>query len=239
MAPQENGLFQLQGRFPQARFELMSEENRDWLAEWKKGFKAFSFAGPFWVVPSWLTPPPEAPKDPSKIIFVEPGMAFGTGTHETTRLAASLIIEELTRQPAARQSRASLIDVGTGTAILAQVARRLGVPRVVGIDNDSEARRTARENLERNNEQGIELPDTQLENVQEQFDLVVANIIDGVLTLLRHELKRVMKPGGRMILSGILLEREREFFENFTRETGLHLVKKLSDGEWSAALLEA
>jgi ribosomal protein L11 methyltransferase len=231
-APQESGLLQLQGRFPEARFELLAEENRDWLAEWKKGFKAFQFAGPFWVVPSWLTPPPEAPKDTNQIIFVEPGMAFGTGTHETTRLAASLIIEELNRKPCA-----SLIDVGTGTAILAQVARRLGVQRIVGIDNDPEALRTARENLERNNEGVVEILETQLEDIQENFDIVVANIIDGILTLLRHDLKRVLKPGGRMILSGVLTERESEFYENFTRETGLRLIKKVSDGEWSAALL--
>ena len=137
--PDENLLLKLQQDYPQIRLELLSEENRDWLEEWKKGFKAFLFAKPFWVVPSWLTPPPEAPKDPNYILFVEPGMAFGTGTHETTRLAAGFIIEELTRKVPA-----SLLDVGTGTGVLALVANRLGVSKVVGLDNDPEARRTAR-----------------------------------------------------------------------------------------------
>lgn len=232
-APGETELLQLQNRFPDARFELLAEENRDWLAEWKKGFKAFSFAGPFWVVPSWLTPPPEAPTDPSKIIFVEPGMAFGTGTHETTRLAASLIIEEVGRGRAR-----TMIDVGTGTGILALVAQRLGVTQVVGIDNDPEARRTGRENLERNGASHIEIPEANIDEIDASFDLVVANIIDGVLMVLKDELNRVLVPGGRMILSGVLMDREAEFYEAFTRETGLKLLEKISEGEWSAALLE-
>lgn len=231
--PDENKLLQLQRDYPRVRVELLAEENRDWLEEWKKGFKPFLFAAPFWVIPSWLTPPPEAPKDPRYLLYVEPGMAFGTGTHETTRLAAGLIIEEL-----ARKTPASLLDVGTGTGVLALVANRLGVAKVVGLDNDPEARRTARENLELNKNSVIEIPDIDVSEVKEPFDIVVANIIDGVLTLLRHDLNRALKPGGRMILSGVLTDREQEFYENFTRETGLKLLEKRTDGEWSAALLQ-
>lgn len=235
--PSESVLISIQARFPEVRLELFNEENKDWLAEWKKGFKPFPFpspkSGPFWVIPSWLTPPPEAPKDSKYLIYVEPGMAFGTGTHETTRLASQLIIEELGRAPAH-----SLIDVGTGTGILALVAHRLGVEHLIGIDNDPEARRTARENLERNHDFDIQIPECNIEDVHESFDVVVANIIDGVLLLLKDELVRVLRPGGRMILSGILMDRETEFYDTFTRETGLELVKKISEGEWSAACLE-
>ncbi|RYZ63601.1 MAG: hypothetical protein EOP09_17395 [Proteobacteria bacterium] len=109
---------------------------------------------------------------------------------------------------------------------------------VVGIDNDPEARRTARENLELNKTSDISIPDKNLEDITETFDIVVANIIDGVLTLLRHELNRTLKPGGHMILSGVLTDRESEFYENFTKETGLTLLEKRTDGEWSAALLK-
>ncbi|MES2963548.1 MAG: 50S ribosomal protein L11 methyltransferase [Bdellovibrionota bacterium] len=231
--PNENALLQLQGAFPETRFELSSEENKDWLEEWKKGFKPFLFANPFWVVPAWLKPPPEIDA-PWKIIFVEPGMAFGTGTHETTRLAAGFVIEELSRKTPLR----SVLDVGTGTGILALVARRLGATKVVGIDNDPEARRTARENLERNETHDIEIPDANLEDIRDQYDIVIANIIDGVLTVLRHELNRTLKPGGRMILSGVLTDRESEFYAGFTKDTGLKLLAKRVDGEWSAALLE-
>ncbi len=230
--PDEDLLLKLQNEYPLIKFELLSEENRDWLEEWKKGFKPFLFAAPFWVVPSWLTPPADAPKDPKYILFVEPGMAFGTGTHETTRLAAGLIIEELTRKVPG-----SLLDVGTGTGVLALVAHRLGVKNVVGLDNDPEARRTARENLELNKNIEISIPDLDVREVAETYDIVVANIIDGVLTLLCHDLNRALKPGGRMILSGVLTDRESEFYENFTRETGLTLIEKRVDGEWSAAIL--
>ena len=232
-APTENTLLQLQAAYPEGRFDLVVEENRDWLEEWKKGFKPFVFAGPFWVVPAWLTPPPEVAGQPRNIIFVEPGMAFGTGTHETTRLAAGYLIEDL-----ARAVPQSLLDVGTGTAILALVARRLGVEKVVGIDNDPEARRTARENLERNETHDIQIPDLNIEDIKETYDVVVANIIDGVLTMLCHELNRTLKPGGRMILSGVLTDRESEFYQNFTSQTGLRLLSKRTDGEWSAAILE-
>jgi ribosomal protein L11 methyltransferase len=231
--PNEDALLKLQKEYPKTRLELLAEENRDWLEEWKKGFKPFLFSKPFWVIPSWLTAPPEAPKDPRYLLFVEPGMAFGTGTHETTRLAAGFIIEEL-----GRKTPQSLLDVGTGTGVLALVANRLGVEKVVGIDNDPEARRTARENLELNKNTVIEIPDKNVEDISETFDIVVANIIDGVLTLLRHELNRVLKPGGRMILSGVLTDREREFYENFTKETGLKLLETRVDGEWSGAILE-
>ncbi|HVK59984.1 MAG TPA: 50S ribosomal protein L11 methyltransferase [Bdellovibrionales bacterium] len=231
-APSEATLLQLQSAFPQARYEFSSEENKDWLEEWKKGFKPFLFAAPFWVIPSWLKAPPEAPTNKAHLIYVEPGMAFGTGTHETTRLAAGFVIEEVLRS-----KPKSVLDVGTGTGILALVARRLGVEKVVGIDNDPEARRTCRENLERNEASDIAVPDTQIGDVEEQYDVVIANIIDGVLTMLQHDLKKALKPGGRMILSGVLTDRETEFYANFTRETGLKLLEKRIDGEWSAAIL--
>lgn len=232
-APSESALLQLQGLYPNVRLELLSEENRDWLEEWKKGFKAFLFSKPFWIVPSWLKPPAEAPKNTEHILYVEPGMAFGTGTHETTRLAAGFIVEELTRK-----LPESLLDVGTGTGVLALVAKRLGVKYVIGIDNDPEARRTARENLELNKTDDIAIPDKNIEDITETFDIVIANIIDGVLTMIQHELTRTLKPGGRMILSGVLTDRESEFYDNFTKSTGLKLLEKREDGEWSAAILE-
>lgn len=228
-APGEEFNLQLQSRFPSVRIEIFNEENKDWLAEWKKGFKPFQFAGPFWIVPSWCEPPPEA----KEILLIDPGMAFGTGTHETTRLAAGLLLEEL-----ARANVRTLIDVGTGTGVLALVAYKRGVTQVVGIDNDPEARRTARENLEHNAAGAIEIPEANIDEIEAEFDVVVANIIDGVLTLLRHDLSRVLRKGGRMILSGVLTDREAEFYDDFTRETGLRLLKKVTEGEWSAAILE-
>ncbi len=231
--PEENLLLKFQSAFPHAGFEMHHEENRDWMHEWKKGFKPFLFAAPFWIVPSWFEPPAEVANDLSKALFVDPGMAFGTGTHETTRLAAKFLIEEL-----GRKSAVSLIDVGTGTAVLALVALRMGVKHVIGLDNDPEARRTARENLAHNDASEISIPDTSIQEEQGQYDIVLANIIDGVLTMLAFDLVRVLKPGGRMILSGILKERETEFCANFIRLTNLKLINSSTDNEWSAAILE-
>ena len=231
--PEENLLLKFQAAFPKASFEMHHEENRDWMHEWKKGFKPFLFADPFWIVPSWFEPPVEIAHDLSRALFVDPGMAFGTGTHETTRLAATFLIEELKRQPAE-----SLIDVGCGTAVLALVALRLGVKQVIGLDNDPEARRTARENLAHNDATQIQIPETSIQGEKGEFDVVVANIIDGVLTMLAKDLARVLKPGGRMILSGVLKERESDFYAHFISLTGLKMVKSSTDNEWSAAILE-
>lgn len=221
-------------RFSEAQLELVVEKNKDWLAEWKKGFKPFCFASPFWIIPSWLTPPEDAPKDARYLIYVEPGMAFGTGTHETTRLAAQFLIQEV--QTYAPES---LLDVGTGTGILALVASRLGVKKVVGIDNDQEARRTARENLEKNEAREIEIPNIDLSDINDTFDFVVANIIDGVLLLLRTDLIRVLKPGGTLILSGILSDRQSTFLSEFLahHKSDLELVEIKSEKEWTAAVL--
>ena len=232
-APGESALLKLQSDFPEAELKLVTEQNKDWLAEWKKGFKPFLFAGDFWIVPSWCEIPPEAGTNPSRVLLVEPGMAFGTGTHETTRLAAGYTIETCEAV-----NPKTLLDVGCGTGVLALVAHRLGVENVIGIDNDLEARRTARENMELNRDTSVEIPDANIEDIHTQFDVVIANIIDGVLTRIQHELSRVLKPGGRMILSGVLVEREKEFYANFCAATGLKLLKSKSDGEWSAAVLE-
>jgi ribosomal protein L11 methyltransferase len=227
---------ELESQFQPARVQLSREQNRDWLEEWKKGFKPFLFAHPFWVVPAWLPVPEEIASQPGHVIWVEPGMAFGTGTHETTRLAAALLIEEMLQagQPHGR----SLLDVGTGTGILALVAQRLGAGHVVGLDNDPEARRTARENLERNRETRVTIKDNDLADETSQYDIVVANIIDGVLMMLHADLARALKPGGRMILSGVLVDREEEFYREFQAKTGLTLLRKTRVNEWTAAVLE-
>lgn len=214
---------------PFLRWEITEEENKDWLAEWKKGFAPFKLVGPYWVVPSWFEKPAEAEKP----IFIDPGMAFGTGTHATTKMAAYFAhkIGSMAKSP-----NQTMIDVGTGTAILAIIANGEGVKRILGVEIDPEARRVAKENVERNkhsaNDKSIEITDKMLEEVREQFDFVVANIIDGVLIRLKDELLRVLKPGGQMFLTGILTERDDEFFAEFIEKSGLKVVRRLEKDEW-------
>ncbi len=227
--PRENFFLKLESEFSEIKFERFQEQNRDWLQEWKKGFEPFLFVDPFWIVPSWR----EAPKQAKQVITMEPGMAFGTGTHETTKLAAQLIVKHW---PAAGSLR--VIDVGTGTGILAIIAEKLGATTIVGVDNDSEALRVAKENIATNLSKQIVVSEKDISEVAETFDIVIANIIDGILLAIKPELLRVRAPGGKLVLSGILKEREEFFIPEFLKDTNLKVVERREDGEWTAFLLE-
>lgn len=216
----------LRSRWPQIQYSSSIEKHKDWLAEWKKGYVPFELTKGFWVVPSWLTPPTQA----SKVLQIDPGMAFGTGTHETTQLAADALIELPPFQ--------SLLDVGTGTGILALLAEHLGYKNILALDIDPEARRVARENCIGNRAQNIEVSERQLEEVSEQFDVVVANIIDGVLIKLQKPLHKVLKPGGVLLLSGILVENEKDFLREFHAH-GLKWQERRQRNEWVSWLLRS
>ena len=211
---------------PQLKWEIVEEQHKDWLAEWKKGFVPFQIVGPYWIVPSWLPAPPEAERP----IVIDPGMAFGTGTHATTKMAAYFVHKM--GQTLKPDHEYSLIDVGTGTALLAMIAYKEGVQRVLGIEIDPEARRVARENIALNHLEEIEISEQLIESVHEEFDFVVANIIDGVLIQIKDELLRVLKPGGQIFLTGILLEREDDFFAEFIEKSPLKVVRRIEKDEW-------
>src|SRR5690606_14857175 len=122
-------------------------------------------------------------------IYIDPGMAFGTGTHATTKMAA-YFVQKLGSQFKKDLKGKSLLDVGTGTAILAMLASHEGVERILGLEIDPEARRVARENIVLNKLTNVEISDKPLEETGEKFDFVVANIIDGVLIQLKDALLR-------------------------------------------------
>ncbi|HRK07020.1 MAG TPA: 50S ribosomal protein L11 methyltransferase [Pseudobdellovibrionaceae bacterium] len=232
--PSESDRLRVEGELRElhasAQLSFAVENSRDWLEEWKKGFQAFLFADPFWVVPRWLPVPPEA----REALLIEPGMAFGTGTHETTRLAARAIVAARGWMPGAR-----VLDVGCGTAILALIAERLGAREAVGLDIDPEARRTARENLQLNSARRTRIDDDALaEHVSrvEPYDFVVANIIDGVLLTLATDLARAVVQGGHLLLSGILTDREEEFHREFAARTGFTELSRTREGEWVSSM---
>lgn len=218
------GLTELNSEIKWREFE---EEHKDWLEEWKKGFKPFKLVGDFWVVPSWLQPPAEC----KHAIYIDPGMAFGTGTHATTQMMA-FFIHKLAAKHKKDLHEWALLDVGTGTAILAMLAQMSGMGLVTGIEIDPEARRVARENVKLNKLETIDIPEKQIEDMHEQYDVVVANIIDGVLINIKKDLLRVLKPGGHMLLTGILEERDNHFFEKFIEGSGLTVVRRLEKDEW-------
>ncbi len=222
--PSEDFFLLLNSRFPQTQTSIAEEQHQDWLKIWKENFVPFKFADPYWIVPSWHKPPVEA----DKYLVIDPGMAFGTGTHETTTLAAQWIMEHVN----AGRSLRSTIDVGSGTGILAMITKREGAERVLGIDIDPECVRVSRENLKTNNLSDIEFSDRLLSRVEGQFDLVIANIVSGILMDLKVDLLRVLKVGGYIITTGILLEERENFLKDFTAGTHLQLIGERSKGEW-------
>jgi len=208
-------------------WNVFEEAHKDWLEEWKKGFKAFPLTPQVWVVPSWLEKPAEALHQ----IKIDPGMAFGTGTHATTQMAAHFISKFASKNPLQTGS-SNLLDVGTGTGILAMLAVLSGFQNVVGIDVDPESRRVSKDNINLNNMNQIKITEQLIEEVREKYDVVMANIIDGVLIQIRDELIRVLKADGDLFVTGILVERESHFFENFIEELNLKVVRRLESDEW-------
>lgn len=224
--PPESELIKyLEENYPEIQMARDSQENRDWMEEWKKGYESFELVQGIYVVPSWL----ETPKQAKASIKIDPGMAFGTGTHETTQLASKLLVK--IEDPKDK----SVMDVGTGTGILAFLAEHLGFKEMVGLEIDDEARRTARENVALNKSKLV-IDDSLAEKYRGEFDVVIANIIDGVLSKLQDHLKRMTKPGGYLLLTGILDERDAGFRGKFSFE-GFELIERAELGEWVGYLL--
>ncbi len=230
-APPRELFVQVKELFPDVQISQFQEENQDWLAEWKKHFKAFALVKDVWVVPSWL----EAPKEAKTSLKIDPGMAFGTGTHATTQMAAKFVYL-LHKQFPQEFSTWDILDVGTGTAILAMLAGNYGAASVTGIEIDPEARRVAKENIALNDCQNVVILDEQIEDLKSPHHIVIANIIDGVLIRLREDLVRLTATAGHLFVTGILLEREDYFFYQFIEPEihGFQLVvqQRLEKDEW-------
>ena len=223
--PSSDHLQKLKEEFPQIELHLSTEESQDWMLEWKKYFKPFLLVDKFWIVPSWL----ESPTTLDKTLNIDPGMAFGTGTHATTQMAAYFVHKLCKKFP---QEDSHILDVGTGTGILALLAEKCGAGMITGIEIDPEARRVARENIILNNSKSVLISDLHLDEIKETFDVVIANIIDGVLLKLKSDLLRVLRPQGQLFLTGILTEREDSFFQKFIDDPQLEVIQRLEKDEW-------
>jgi ribosomal protein L11 methyltransferase len=208
-------------------WQVFEEKHQDWLEEWKKGFVPFPLTQKVWIVPSWLEVPAQAPQ----AIRIDPGMAFGTGTHATTQMAA-YFVEKYSQKNPEKVKTKNFLDVGTGTAVLAMLARLDGFQKIKGIDIDPEAQRVSKDNVRLNEMTDIQITSELLEEVREKYDVVMANIIDGVLINLRSDLLKVLKPDGQLFVTGILIEREPLFFEKFIEPSHLKVVRRLEKDEW-------
>lgn len=199
--------------------------DQDWMQKWKEGFEPIEIAQRLVIAPSWKLPEQTQGRE---VISLDPGMAFGTGTHETTRLCLEAI---------ERYWRAgSLLDVGTGTGILAMAAAKLApASQITAIDIDPLAVSVARENAEINNLAGnILISEGQARDWAEQsFDVVVANLTAEVIVDLMNDLVACLTDSGLLILSGILVPLA-ESVERSARSAGLAIIEKREAGEWAA-----
>ena len=204
-----------------------------WRDEWKKYFVPFRLTERITIRPPWE---PYTRSDPAELVLeLEPGRAFGTGLHPTTALVARAI-EALASEILARDGHpTSMLDVGTGSGILALVALALGAATARAIDVDPDAAALARENARRNGlDARLEVDVSPLETLDGSYDLVAANIEASVLVAMAEPLARRVRPGGVLVLSGILEERAAEVrraFASFDRATSL------VQGEWTALVL--
>lgn len=200
-------------------------DDRSWETAWKKYFRPVAISERAVVGPPWESF--EAPTGGVKIV-IEPGMAFGTGTHETTGLCAALLDEAI-----ATSEPQSFLDVGCGTGILSMIAVGLGVPRVVGVDVDENAVEIAVENLRLNAMAGTAHFSTTPLRRLGTFDVVVANILARILLEIQTDLVLRVKRNGSLILSGITTEQAEEFLAAFDA-SDLELVEQRARGEWVA-----
>jgi ribosomal protein L11 methyltransferase len=207
-------------------------EDEDWNALWKSFFQPLKVTKRIVVKPTWTNYWKHADEI---IIELDPGMAFGTGTHQSTRLCLRAIEEIADRISDKRGS--SLLDVGTGSGILAIAARLMGIPKIVGIDIDYQAIECAKKNAELNNiADKITLSDIPLYKLDGIYSIIVANILPHTLIDLKPDLLSHLAHSGYLILSGILREKAREVADAFSNE--ITLIKEAKEDEWSCLLFK-
>ena len=199
-------------------------KEEDWSENWKQYYKPFRIGEHMVVKPTW-EPWDARPGD--LIIEIDPGMAFGTGTHETTAMCVGLIEKYY--------AGGALLDVGTGSGILAIAAARLGATGIVAVDIDPDAVRVARENVAHNGLQSaIEVRKGDLlQGLSQRFDFAVANILAPVICLLAAPLKAHLTPGGRFICSGIIAEAEGDV-RSALLDAGYTIDEVRRKGDWVA-----
>jgi len=213
----------------EGRIEIREIPTTDWAQSWKEHFKPLVVGKRLIIAPPWESGP--FPED-RLVIWIDPGMSFGTGHHATTRIYFEALEAFLEDWTGLRESM--VLDVGTGTGILAIGAAVFGAERVVAIDTDPEVCEAARRNLSLNNvTDRIELLNGGVETLGPDmwFDLALANLDSKGLCLLFEPLVMFLHATGRLVASGILAEDER-VVTAAARASGLRVTGRRSDGEW-------
>lgn len=221
------GLQEITNRLENASWDisLLTLAEEDWAHSWKAYFKPSKVGNKIVIKPSWET---FTPQEGELILELDPGMAFGTGNHATTSMCVKLLEKYL-------QPGMEVIDVGTGTGILAMSAATLGAEKVLALDFDEVAVRVARENTIRNGlEKKIILAQNDLLHGRtEKVQLVVANIIADVIIRLLPQVETRLDPKGYFIASGIISERKNDVCEAALK-LGFSLVEEKEEDDWVA-----
>ena len=204
---------------PLPDYQVETLADQDWERSWMDRFQPMQYGTKLWICPTWCEPPdPEANN-----IMLDPGLAFGSGSHETTRLCMQWLSgQELEGK--------SVIDYGCGSGILAIAALKMGATHALGVDIDPQALQASRQNAELNlvsDSLQLELP----KNVPEQSkgDIIFANILAGTLIELKSQLLGFRKPEGVLILSGVLQSQKVQIIKEF--EAG-NTIQAVSEGDW-------
>lgn len=209
--------------------ELSSVSSEDWSTSWKVNFKPLRIGRRLLIVPSWEEPQPQ---QNDIVLRLDPGMAFGTGGHETTRLCLELLEQIMDDMPTLLSP--AVLDLGTGSGILAMAAVQLGAGRVCAVDIDPLAVEVAQENLAINGLlDQVECSTTPLESLDGSFDVILANILAEELVRLAPFLSERLSAGGSLVLSGILAEKEELVRRGFSSQP-LEYLTTLHEGEWVA-----
>lgn len=183
--------------------------DHDWASDWQQHFPPFKVGDRLVIHPSWV----DWPSTGNEVVLtLDPGQAFGTGTHATTGLCLEAIAEHF----ASHSPPQTILDVGTGSGILAMAGAALGAKEVLAIDIDSDACRVAAENVRLNKlDPLVTISGKPLDQISDQYDLVLANILAGENIRLANQLVDRLAPQGRLVLSGILIEQERQVIAGF------------------------
>ena len=185
----------------QAELSIEDVPETDWVRATQAQFEPIPIAGPLWIVPTWHTPPHA---DAINLVL-DPGLAFGTGSHPTTRMCLQWLVE--------KRPNGTVLDYGCGSGILAIAADKLGASEVVGVDIDPQAVRSAHDNADANNVQAIFFDASQTLPApydEQKYDVVLANILANPLRVLAPALTARLKPGASLVLAGLLAEQAEE-----------------------------
>lgn len=206
--------------------QIDEKENQDWSKKWKEKWGVTHVSEGIAVVPSWLN---YTPKDNEITITLDPGCAFGTGTHQTTQLCMKAIEKYMV-------PNSKVADIGTGSGILAICAMKLGAQAAYGCDNDETVIDVCKDNAKINKvECTFEL--STADKLNEKFDFICANILHNILAQIMGDLKNIMNNGAKMVLSGILNEKLQIVLDAAAKHN-LKVIEIMTQDQWVAIVAE-